>query len=139
MGETPRTSTVRMANLFHAGECPERGHSPNRAAPPGDSVEAVGYEFVEQYLNGLLLELNFRMFCDVELETGHFPQKILWVERITMLHEEEGTSVCGRDEKYCPEGRPLKGEKEAVFSEQIKYMLEKIKNHFKTLWEKKGR
>lgn len=127
-------------NLSHTEECPEYGHSSSEFKPQsGCYVEAAGYELVEQYLDGLLPELNFRLFCDVEPESGYFPQTMLWVEKITMLHEEEGTSVCGREEKYCLGGRPLKGEKEAVFSEQIKYMLEKMINDFKTLWKKKGR
>ena len=152
-GECLKYGILRMANVLPdrlacpgIGFAPEINLSLNGAAPPGDGMEAdaaeadtIGYELVEQYLDGLLPELNFRLFCDVEPESGYFPQTMLWLEKITMLHEEEGTSVCGREEKYCLGGRPLKGEKEAVFSEQIKYMLEKMINDFKTLWKKKGR
>lgn len=71
MGETSRTSTVRMANLLHTKECPEYGHSSSGFKPQSGcyvGAEAAGYELVERYLDGLLPELNFRLFCDMELE-----------------------------------------------------------------------
>ena len=83
-----------------------------------------GIENAEQYLSGLCLELNLRLFCDMEPVSDGFPQRILWVEEITMLNEEKGI---------------LEDGKEPVFSEQIKYMLEKIKDYFRKFWKKKGR
>ena len=136
------------ANLSYTKERLKNGVLPDKLAclgigfvPPGGGMEADAgiYEVVEWYLNGLIPELNFRLFCDVELEYGHFPQKILWVEKITMLVEENGDMVCGRREKNCLEERRLEDGKESAFAGQIKYIVEKIKDYFMTLWKKKGR
>lgn len=98
-----------------------------------------GIENAEQYLSGLCLELNLRLFCDMEPVSDGFPQRILWVEGITVLNEEERNLVCECEEKYCPEEDILENGKEPAFSEQIKYMLEKIKGYLRKLWKKKGR
>lgn len=90
------------------------------------------YKFAGQYLTGLLPELNLRLFCDAETECGRFPQRILWVEKITMLEAEGSASDRACKEKYCQEEKP-------VFSGQIKYMAEKIKNRFMAFRKRKGR
>ncbi|MDE5933284.1 MAG: hypothetical protein K2H40_12525 [Lachnospiraceae bacterium] len=96
-------------------------------------------EVVGRYLNGMLLDLNLRLLCDAEPESGGFPQRILWVEEVTMLLEEEGARACSREEKYCLEERPSVEGKESAFTRQIKYIVKKIKDRFKSLWKRKGR
>lgn len=102
-------------------------------------TDAHVYEVVRQYLTGLLPDLNLRLFCDAELAPGRFPQRILWVEEITVLKAEAGTWDCDHEEKYCQEERDPHEGQESAFSGRIKYIAEKIKNSFMTLWKKKGR
>lgn len=109
-----------------------------------DISQSEKTETIERYLNELIPEWNLRLFCDVRMEPGVFPRRMLWVEKITILHEEEAASAYAHEEKYCLEGNTLKDRfmkdrKKSVLSEQIKYMLEKIKDYFKKIGKKKGR
>lgn len=94
---------------------------------------------IGQYLAGLIPDMNFRLFCDMEAGAYGFPKTILWVESITIYEEREQNTDDGDGENDCLE-QGLSGElKERTLTGQIKYKLKQIKHYFTELWKMKGR
>lgn len=94
---------------------------------------------IGQYLAGLIPDMNFRLFCDMEAGAYGFPKTILWVEGITIYEGKEQNAGGGDRENDCQEQGLLEELKERTLTGQIKYKLKQIKHYFAELWKKKGR
>ena len=77
---------------------------------PTDS-DGMSYEFVEQYLDNLVTDINLRMFCEREADTDtlFFPEMIFWIEDVTILSYEPGiySQKIVRDVKISEVSRSL--------------------------------
>lgn len=97
------------------------------------------YTAIGRYLDGLVPQLNLRLLCDLEADAYGFPQRILWVENITVYQIKEKAAVCGDVENDCQAEELQEELEEKALTGRIKYKLKQLKNNWKKLWKKKGR
>lgn len=102
-------------------------------------TDAAVYAVIEQYLDGLVPKLNFRMIDDMEAGAYGFPKRILWVESITVYKIEEKSTACGNAENNCQVQRLPVGYGEKNFAGRIKYKMKQLKNDLMKVWKRKGR
>lgn len=115
---------------------------PAGAAASGNtqkSMDTAESAAVRQYLAGLAPELNYRLFCDLETGPYGFPEKIFWVEGITVYAWEEQKTAGTENENNCPAEMLPEETGEKTLAGQIKYRMEQIKKYFTKLWKKKER
>ncbi len=68
-------------------------------------------EELAAYLEGLVQELNFRLFCETDYCTGKEQQQVLWVESITLTSYEEPKRKRSRIRRWLAEFFRRLGEK----------------------------